>query len=565
MKQTILIPLQITQSTLLLPIDDCLQENKIELIDINNEVILAFNAKLTTSKPHYYTPIDVTKYIGQQITIKVHDTLLQDTLAQNITQDKSYNYLHNEEHRPIYHFSSPFGWINDPNGLFYDKGKFHLYFQYNPYGVKWGNMSWGHASSSNLIHWKNHQTALLPNELGDIFSGSIVIDKQNTAGFGENAICAFYTSATDKQVQSLAYSTDNGMTFTNYEHNPILVDENYKDFRDPKLFWHQETNKWIMSLATGQTITFYESTNLKKWSRLSEFGQGIGNHDGVWECPDLFQVANNKDSKWVLFVSINPGGPNGGNATQYFIGEFDGITFTPDDIPYPLWIDYGRDNYAGVTWHNNPRKKPKYIGWMSNWDYANDIPTKHFKNAMTLPRTIELANNGKHFYLKNYPVKEVKELRVEKVDISTQLLQKSLNINNFLEDNNGAYEILIDFAIVENSTSKVVLTLSNHESEKLTFSLNLHKETLTVDRSESGNISFSDKFANTKIIAPLVKEQKYQLKLFIDKASAELFVNKGKLAITNTIFPSEPYNNIHLEVEKGAIDITKFNIYNLEN
>lgn len=565
MKQTILIPLQITQSTLLLPIDDCLQENKIELIDINNEVILAFNAKLTTSKPHYYTPIDVTKYIGQQITIKVQDTLLQDTLAQNITQDKSYNYLHNEEHRPIYHFSSPFGWINDPNGLFYDKGKFHLYFQYNPYGVKWGNMSWGHASSSNLIHWKNHQTALLPNELGDIFSGSIVIDKQNTAGFGENAICAFYTSATDKQVQSLAYSTDNGMTFTNYEHNPILVDENYKDFRDPKLFWHQETNKWIMSLATGQTITFYGSTNLKEWSRLSEFGQGIGNHDGVWECPDLFQVANNKDSKWVLFVSINPGGPNGGNATQYFIGEFDGITFTPDDIPYPLWIDYGRDNYAGVTWHNNPRKKPKYIGWMSNWDYANDIPTKHFKNAMTLPRTIELANNGKHFYLKNYPVKEVKELRVEKVDISTQLLQKSLNINNFLEDNNGAYEILIDFAIVENSTSKVVLTLSNHESEKLTFSLNLHKETLTVDRSESGNISFSDKFANTKIIAPLVKEQKYQLKLFIDKASAELFVNKGKLAITNTIFPSEPYNNIHLEVEKGAIDITKFNIYNLEN
>lgn len=565
MKQTIQIPLKITQSTLLLPIDDSLEENKIEVIGIDNEVILAFNAKLTVSKPHYYAPIDVTKYIDQQITIKVHNTELPNTLAQNIVKDKSYNYLHNEEHRPLYHFTSPFGWINDPNGLFYQEGKYHLYFQYNPYGIKWGNMSWGHASSSDLVSWKNHPTALLPNTLGDIFSGSIVVDKQNTAGFGENAICAFYTSASDIQVQSLAYSTDNGMTFTDYEHNPILVDEKYKDFRDPKLFWHEETNKWIMSLATGQTITFYGSTNLKEWSRLSEFGKGIGNHDGVWECPDLFQVSNNKDQKWVLFVSINPGGPNGGNATQYFIGEFDGITFVPDDIPYPLWIDYGRDNYAGVTWHNNPRKKPKYIGWMSNWDYANDIPTKHFKNAMTLPRTIELANNGKHFYLKNYPIKDVKNLRAGKVDISTQLLQKSLNITNFLEDNNGAYEVIIEFAIVENSTSKVVLTLSNNESEKLKFSLNLHKETLTVDRSESGKVSFSNKFAKNKIVAPLSKEQKYQLILFIDKASAELFVNKGKLAITNTIFPSEPYNNIQVEVEQGAIDITKFNIFNLDN
>ncbi len=564
MKQTIEIPIEIIDNFLLIPIDENTTENRIEIINSNKKTLISFKAKLSFKNRQYYIAVNVKKYIGQEIIFTIYNTTLDQNFDDYILQRPYHIYNYNEKYRPRYHFTAPFGWINDPNGLYYKNGSYHLYYQYNPYGIKWGNMSWGHATSQDLIHWTNHPPAILPNDLGDVFSGSIIIDKKNDACFGKKTICAFYTSAGDKQVQSLAFSTDNGMTFKNYANNPILIDENEKDFRDPKLFWHEPTDKWIMSLATGQTITFYGSENLIDWNKLSVFGKGIGCHKGVWECPDLFKISNDKVTKWVLFVSINPGGPNGGNATQYFIGEFDGNKFTPDNIDYPLWLDYGRDNYAGVTWHNNPNKKPTYIGWMSNWDYANEIPTNYFTNAMTLPRTIELAKNGNSYCLKTQPIKELKYLRTEKSHIESKLLQKSILVPYFFDDNLGAYEILLDFVIIDQSTSNVNLTLSNSVDENLLFSFDIKNEKLTIDRSKSGLINFSKNFAKDKIIAPFPSQIKHQLKLFIDKASSELFINKGRIAVTNLIFPTEPYSSINLEVENGSIDITKFTIYKLK-
>ncbi|WP_158209726.1 glycoside hydrolase family 32 protein [Myroides phaeus] len=564
MKKTIKIPVLITNNFLFIPIDETKTENRIEIIDPYNNTLYSFKAKLSIEKAQYYTPLDVSNHLGRELILKIYNTTLDQSISECLILKPFNIYNYCEKHRPLYHFSSPFGWINDPNGLYYKNGFYHLYYQYNPYGIKWGNISWGHATSQDLIHWINHPPAILQNHLGDVFSGSIIIDNNNDAGFGKKTICAFYTSSSDKQVQSLAYSTDDGKTFKNYMNNPILTDEENKDFRDPKLFWHKQTNKWIMALATGQTITFYSSTNLKAWSKLSIFGNGIGCHKGVWECPDLFEISNGTITKWVLFVSINPGGPNGGNATQYFIGEFDGTTFTPDDTEYPLWLDYGRDNYAGVTWHNNPNKKPRYIGWMSNWDYANEIPTKNFTNAMTLPRTIELAKNGNSYCLRTQPIKELKNLRAEKYLIESKLLQKSILVPYFFDDNLGAYEILLDFVIIDQSTSNVNLTLSNSVDENLLFSFDIKNEKLTIDRSKSGQVNFSENFAKDKIVAPFPSQIKHQLKLFIDKASSELFINKGKIAVTNLIFPTEPYSSINLEVENGSIDITKFTIYKLQ-
>ena len=280
--------------------------------------------------------------------------------------EEAMSYTEEDLYRPNYHFTPKTNWMNDPNGMFYYNGYYHLYFQYHPESNVWGPMHWGHAISTDMITWTEQPIAIYPDELGTIFSGSAVVDISNSSGFGEvsNAIpiVAMYTSSkqlegTDnwKQTQSIAYSNDEGKTFTKYENNPVIDNDKFKDFRDPKVTWDEERNKWVMVLAAGDRIMFYESKDLKKWNLLSDFGQGIGGHGGVWECPDLFQlpVIGTDESKWVLFVSINPGGPNGGSATQYFIGDFDGTIFTMDEDfenalneEHNYWIDFGREKYS---------------------------------------------------------------------------------------------------------------------------------------------------------------------------------------------------------------------------
>lgn len=554
---------KIDKKYLLIPIEDQGPELITYLKKGDKDLILPFTVRVAQSRTDYWIPIDVQQYKGDNISI-VFDNINKNSIGYSqIKQSDDFHFDYNETYRPNYHFSPQYGWTNDPNGMVYYNGEYHLFYQHNPYGTMWGNMHWGHTVSKDLKKWEHLPVAISPDLLGAVFSGSVVVDKENTAGFGANALVALYTSAGKKQTQSIAYSTDNGRTFTKYDRNPVLTDDNYPDFRDPKVFWHDATKQWVMSLATGQTITFYGSPNLKEWNRLSEFGTGMGAHGGVWECPDMFPLAYNGQTKWVLLVSINPGGPNGGSATQYFIGGFDGKTFKADNLPYPLWLDYGRDNYAGVTWNNAPDNRRLFIGWMSNWDYTNQVPSINFRNAMTLPRELSIVHNGEHLIVAGKPVAETDDMKSNKKSIGNISVDKDHIINKLSENGNGSYEI--EMTIVPGKSSGFDFRLSNRKGEELKFSFDLRKMTLEADRSKSGLVDFNDKFASDPIKAPIPKSENYNIRLFVDKASAEIFINDGKVVMTNTVFPTEAYNTLHINSkDDGSISVRNFNIYNIK-
>lgn len=553
----------VNKKYILIPIENEAPYTYVHIESDGKIVSPQLDIRIAQTKVEYWMPIDVEHFEGKNIKLLFDHVKKSDIGHSQIKLSDTYDFNYNEKYRPQYHFSPQYGWTNDPNGMVYQNGEYHLYFQHNPYGVTWGNMNWGHATSKDLIKWEYLPIALAPDSLGAIFSGSAVIDKNNTAGFGENALVAIYTSAGDIQTQSIAYSLDNGITFTKYENNPVLTDLNYRDFRDPKVFWHEASNQWVMSLATTQVITFYGSKNLKEWTKLSDFGEGIGNHEGVWECPDLIPISYNGQTKWVLIVSINPGGPNGGSASQYFIGQFDGKQFKADNLPYPLWLDYGRDNYAGVAWNNSPDNRHVFIGWMSNWDYANQVPTTNFANAMTLPRELGLAHNGKHLVMTSNPVEEIKDLRDETITVSDIDITSDYTIEKLLKSNNGAYEIEMDIEVSSNPKS-FSFKLLNREKEELNFIFDLSNESLLVDRSKSGSINFSDRFATSSSKAPLVKKEIYKIRLFMDNASSELFVNNGEVVQTNIIFPKEPYNTMTFNCDGGAIKVKNIKIHTLK-
>lgn len=543
---------------LLIPIHDLAPEISTQLIVDDKKEEEPMNIRIAQSEISYWIPINIEKYKGQNISLRLGHIEKSSSGYSQIKQSDSYHFDTNEKFRPTYHFSPKYGWMNDPNGMVYHNGEYHLFYQYNPYGSVWGNMHWGHAVSNDLKRWEHKPVAIAPDSLGTIFSGSMVVDKNNTAGFGENTMIAIYTSAGKSQSQSIAYSLDNGQTFTKYEKNPVLSNSEIIDFRDPKVFWHKESKKWVMSLATSQSITFYGSTNLKEWRKLSEFGEGIGAHGGVWECPDLFPLSYNGQTKWVLFVSINPGGPNSGSATQYFIGDFDGKTFKADKLPYPIWLDYGRDNYAGVTWNNAPDNRRIFIGWMSNWDYANQIPTLNFKSANTLPRELKLVHNGDHLVVSNSPVKAILDLRYESKKIEDILVEKTYTIDKLLTKNDGAYELIMEIKPIDD---KFIFKFVNRMNEELKYSFNLETKELLIDRHNSGLTDFNSKFASEVIKAPLGKKNIYKIHLFIDNASSELFINDGELVSTNIVLPSEPYNTLVFE---GNIHVRNISIHRIK-
>lgn len=553
----------VKENYLLLPVEDSDPESVVQLSVDGEKVGEPMHIRVSQTSIGYWVPIDVSAYKGRKIALTFAHVKKTDIGFPQIRTSATFDVDYSETYRPLYHFTPKHGWMNDPNGMVYHNGEYHLFYQYNPYGSRWANMHWGHAVSKDLVSWEHLPFALSPDSLGAIFSGSAVIDKDNTAGFGNDAMIAIYTSAGKIQTQSITYSLDNGRTFTTYEANPVLSDLKYPDFRDPKVFWHNPEKQWIMTLATGQTITFYASRNLKEWSRLSEFGEGIGAHGGVWECPDLFPLTYHGKTKWVLLVSINPGGPNGGSATQYFIGDFDGKTFRPDDLPYPVWLDYGRDNYAGVTWSNIPNSDARtlFIGWMNNWDYANQIPPVNFRGAMTLPRELKLAHNGKHLVVVNPPAKEVNALRgtANKMDAFT--VSKSQEINDLMKDNKGAYEIEMD--IRSGNASAFSFALANSKGERIVFGFDLEKGIFGVDRSKSGMTDFNANFASKISEAPLVKKDSYNIRLFVDKSSVECFINGGELVQTNSVFPTEPYNALSFESEE-EVNIERMNVYPIQ-
>jgi fructan beta-fructosidase len=454
-----------------------------------------------------------------------------------------------EPHRPLFHFTPEAHWMNDPNGLIYYNNKYHLFYQYYPDSTVWGPMHWGHAVSTDLVHWMHKPIALYPDSLGYIFSGSAVADMNNTSGFGKDGktpLVAIFTHHNDKgekagqntfQNQSIAYSIDDGDTWIKYDSNPVLKNPGIKDFRDPKVSWHEPTKTWIMTLATLDRITFYSSPDLKNWKKESEFGEKVGAHGGVWECPDLFPLKYEGKDVWVLLVSINPGGPNGGSATQYFTGQFDGHTFTPYQTDI-RWIDYGPDDYAGVTWSNTGERKI-FLGWMSNWDYAKEVPTEKWRSAMTVPRDLSLEKAGGKYYIASRPSKELEALKGEKTTIK----------NNNAKLDGGA---LLHFKADMQSDFSIVL--SNDLSQKTVIGYDKSSNQYYLDRTASGKTSFNKSFTSRSVAPRVTVTDSADITIVIDVASVELFADNGVTVITGIFFPDEDYNAITIEPEeKSAI------------
>ena len=493
----------------------------------DNKVVQTLNVRLAVDKVDYFVPLEIKTQRVALLDIhfngdrRTKGALKELACWREMRLSDTFDTQNRERFRPDYHHTPTYGWMNDPNGMFYKDGVWHLFYQWNPYGSMWENMTWGHSTSSDLIHWEAQPTAIVADDLGAIFSGSCVVDHENTAGFGKGAVVAFYTSAGESQTQSMAYSTDNGRTFTKYEGNPVLT-ANAPDFRDPKVFWHKETQRWIMVLAVGQEMQIYSSPNLKQWTMESRFGQEYGNHGGVWECPDLFQlpVRGTGQQKWMLICNINPGGIFGGSATQYFIGQFDGHQFTCESKPeVTKWMDYGKDHYATVTFDNAPEGRRVALAWMSNWQYANEAPTKQYRSANSIARDLDLFTDGGETYCGVTPSKEMLSLRGKP--------QKQLT---------EACEVVVS---LKGTTD---ITLLNAKGEQVTMRYDAQKQTFSMDRTKSGDVGFSENFACTTT-APTHGQMK-QLRLFIDRSSIEAFDGEGRMAMTNIVFPSEPYSQI---------------------
>lgn len=553
---------------LLLPVQENAPEGKVNIV-VNNELQLGqnINVRLAREKVDYYVPYDISAYAGQDISIDIQGMPSSSLCWKEIKLSDTFDSSNRETYRPVYHHTPVYGWMNDPNGMFYKDGVYHLYFQYNPYGSMWGNMTWGHSTSTDLTHWTYEGTAIVPDAWGAIFSGSCVVDKDNTAGFGKGAVVAFYTSAKstpwgDIQSQSMAYSLDNGKTFIKYEHNPILTSTE-RDFRDPKVFWYAPGKHWVMMLAVGQEMQIYSSGNLKEWKKESSFGAMQGAHGGVWECPDLVEVAveGSKEKKWVLICNLNPGGPFGGSAAQYFVGSFDGKKFVNESPTQTKWLDWGKDNYATVTWSNAPAGRCIALGWMSNWQYANNVPTTQYRSANTLARDLTLYRVGGELYLKSKPSPEIKKARAEEKKIPTFEVKGNYEVASLLADNKGAYEI--EMTIENKGTSKIDFSLMNEKGEKVAMYYDVVRKQFVMDRSASGVVGFSRDFPAVTV-APVRNTDQIHLRLFIDRSSVEAFGEDGEYVMTNLVFPAEPYNRMVFSSDKGSYIVKSMNVYRLQ-
>lgn len=553
---------------LLLPVQENAPEGKVNIV-VNNEFQLEqnINVRLAREKVDYYVPLDLSAYQGKTISIDVTGMPSSSLCWKEIKLSDTFDSSNRETYRPVYHHTPVYGWMNDPNGMFYKDGVYHLYFQYNPYGSMWANMTWGHSTSTDLTHWTYEGTAIVPDAWGAIFSGSCVVDKDNTAGFGKGAVVAFYTSAKstpwgDVQSQSMAYSLDNGKTFIKYEHNPILTSTE-RDFRDPKVFWYAPGKHWVMMLAVGQEMQIYSSGNLKEWKKESSFGAMQGAHGGVWECPDLVEVAveGSKEKKWVLICNLNPGGPFGGSAAQYFVGSFDGKKFVNESPTQTKWLDWGKDNYATVTWSNAPAGRCIALGWMSNWQYANNVPTTQYRSANTLARDLTLYRVGGELYLKSKPSPEIKKARAEEKKIPTFEVKGNYEVASLLADNKGAYEI--EMTIENKGTSKIDFSLMNEKGEKVAMYYDVVRKQFVMDRSASGVVGFSRDFPAVTV-APVRNTDQIHLRLFIDRSSVEAFGEEGEYVMTNLVFPAEPYNRMVFSSDKGSYIVKSMNVYRLQ-
>lgn len=482
-----------------------------------------------------------------------------------------------EQYRPQVHFTPDSMWMNDPNGMVYYEGEYHLFYQHYPDGTVWGPMHWGHAISTDLVHWEHMPVALYPDSLGWIFSGSAVADVTNTSGLGtsENPpLVAIYTyhnpelerAGSDTfQYQGIAYSIDKGRSWTKYANNPVLSNPGIRDFRDPKVIWHEDSNRWIMILAAQDRVQLYSSPDLLEWEYESDFGKNIGAHGGVWECPDLFPMETGDTVKWVMLVSINPGGPNGGSATQYFVGDFDGHQFVPIGDK-TKWIDYGKDNYAGVTWSNVPDEDGRrlFIGWMNNWQYANEIPTPGWRGACTVARELELVDVYNEYLLISKPVAEFDQLKVKKQQISATTISGLHDLKKLFR---FPVEINLNFdtkdATSFNFAESFGVVLSNSKGEKLVVGYDNLNKLFYVDRSQSGWQSPNNEFAGIHYTPYINNDPSMDMKLIIDHSSVELFAKGGLVVMTECFFPTEDFTMVSLFSEGGDVKLTQGSVWQL--
>lgn len=563
-----LVHINTNQRYLLLPVEEVIPDVRVSMI-VNNKEVNVADVRLAVNRVDYFVPLDLSDYAGKNILLKFklgsNDPIrgkLSAVCCKEMKLSDTFDTGNREKFRPTYHFSPLYGWMNDPNGMVYKDGEYHLFYQHNPYGSKWGNMHWGHAISKDLINWEHRPDAITPDALGTIFSGSAVVDTDNTAGFGAGAIVAIYTQNSDRQVQSIAYSTDNGRSFTKYENNPVLTSD-ARDFRDPKVFWHKETQRWIMLLAVGQEMQIFSSSNLKDWAFESSFGEGQGAHGGVWECPDLFElpVDGTNEKKWVLLCNLNPGGPFGGSATQYFVGTFNGKEFVNESPSQTKWMDWGKDHYATVTWSDAPDNRRIAIAWMSNWQYANDVPTSQYRSPNSVPRDLSLFTVDGETYLQSAPSPELLKLR----DISKKRSFKvngTRTIKDMIAGNEGAYEIELT---IENQYADVIgFRLYNDKGEEVDMQYDMKEKKFSMDRRKSGDVGFNENFPMLTWTAIESGKDELKLRLFVDKSSVEAFGDGGRFVMTNQVFPSEPYTHIDFYSKGGAYKVDSFVIYKLK-
>ena len=549
---------------ILLPIEEAAEESRVRL-DIGDAADTDMDIRLAQTKVDYWVPF-VLPADAKTVTVRVQKSLGDALCWKEMKLSDTFDPSHTDKFRPVYHHAPLYGWMNNANGLVYEDEEYHLYYQYNPYGSKWGNMHWGHSISKDLMHWEHLAPAIVRDTLGHIFAGSSIVDQENVAGYGTGTILAFYTSASDKngQIQCLAYSNDNGRTFTKYDKNPILrSSDRRKDFRDPKVFRYEPEDKWVMIVSADKEMRFYDSKNLKDWNYMSSFGEGYGVQPCQFECPDMVELPVDGDlnrKKWALIVNVNPGCYFGGSATQYFVGTFNGKEFVNESPSKTKWMDWGKDHYATVTWSDAPDNRRIAIAWMSNWQYANDVPTRQYRSANSVPRDLSLYTSEGETYVKVTPSPELLKLRDKGSKKRAFKVDRTYNLDKLLNDNSGTYEI--EMTIKNKDADVIGFQLFNSKGEEVEMYYNLAEKTFTIDRTKSGEVSFSKDFPAVTV-APVEGGNEMKLRLFVDKSSIEAFGNDGRFAMTNLVFPSEPYNRISFYAKGGSCNVTSFTVYKL--
>jgi fructan beta-fructosidase len=475
-----------------------------------------------------------------------------------------------ETYRPQFHFSPKVNWTNDPCGLVFFGGKYHMFFQYNPFGDLWGHMSWGHAETADLTKWTELPVAIPEGPDAMIFTGSSVVDTNNSSGLcqpGTQCIVSIYTGHTkQKQTQNLAYSQD-GRTWKKYSGNPVL-DLEMTDFRDPKVFWHAASKQWIMVavLAKEKKARLFASPNLKNWKQLSDFGPA-GAVGGVWECPDLFELPIEGDStqkRWVLKIGLNPGHVAGGSGEQYFVGQFDGTRFQNEgSSKEPVWLDYGRDCYCALTWNNEPDQKKHMIAWMNNWDYARDAPTNPWRGAMTLPRSLALRRSPEGIRLAQSPAAQVQALRAEAF---TYQGKDVADVNRKIAawpHRSQTFEMLA--TVKPGSAQRIAWKILEGGGDYTLVGYDVNVKQLFVDRTKSGNTAFNAKFPS-RTVAPLhIGTEPLELHIFVDRSSVEVFSGHGETVLTNLVFPKPDSTGIAIETGGGSVDSIGVSIWKLRS